>query len=56
MPLRTAYNVVDKHMGGTGNLEIMLDFKTENALKNPEVLMAVEDLQTFMKKNLDHRV
>lgn len=56
LPLRTAYNIVDTHMGGTVNLEIMLDFKTENALKNPEVLMAVEDLQTFMKKDPDHRV
>jgi len=39
------FNVVDKFMGGTQNIEVMIDMKTEGALKDPEVLQAMEKLQ-----------
>lgn len=50
MPLRQAYTLVDDHMSGTANLEIMLDFRKTEALKDPEVLMAMQDLQVFMER------
>lgn len=51
MPLRDAYTVVDDHMGGTGNMEVMIDLKKEDALKDPAVLFAIQDLQKFMEEN-----
>lgn len=55
-PLREAYTLVDEHMGGTGNMEVMVDFKQADALKDPQVLFAMEDLQKFMKNDKTHRV
>ena len=55
-PLRDAYAIVDDHMGGTGNMEIMVDFKKEDALKDPDVLFAMESLQLFMEKDENNRV
>lgn len=49
LPLRKTYNVVDAHMGGSSNLEIMMEFKQENALKDPEVLFCMEAVQDFME-------
>lgn len=56
MPLRDAYTIVDDHMGGTGNMEVMLDFNKEGALKDPEVLFAMEDLQVFMETDKKNRI
>jgi predicted RND superfamily exporter protein len=56
LPLRDAYTIVDDHMGGTGNMEVMVDFKRENALKDPEVLFAMASLQDFMEKDESNRV
>jgi len=35
-------------MAGTGSCEIIVDFKTEDALKDPDVLIAMESLQDSM--------
>jgi len=56
LPLRDAYTLVDKQMGGTGNMEVMVDFKKADALKDPQVLFAVQDLQTFMEENKTTKV
>jgi predicted RND superfamily exporter protein len=56
MPLRHAYAIVDNHMSGTGNMEIMVDFKKQDALKDPDVLFAMESLQQFMEKDERNRV
>jgi hypothetical protein len=56
LPLREAYALVDDHMGGTGNMEVMVDFKQADALKDPQVLFAMEDLQRFMENDKTHRV
>ncbi|SDU49587.1 efflux RND transporter permease subunit [Desulfobacula phenolica] len=56
MPLREAYGIVDEHLGGTGNMEVMLDFKQEDALKDPRVLFAMESLQNFMEEDESCRV
>ncbi|WDP90826.1 MAG: MMPL family transporter [Desulfobacter sp.] len=48
-PLRDAYTIVDREMGGTGRLEVMLDFKRPDALKAPRVLAAMERIQDYME-------
>jgi len=51
LPLRDAYTLVDEHMGGTANLEVMVDLGTADALKDPQVLSAMEALQKFMEND-----
>ena len=48
-PLRTSYNVINEFMGGTGNMEISIDLKKEDAMKDPEVLNTIESLQRYME-------
>ncbi len=56
LPLRDAYTLVDEHLGGTGNMEIMMDFGREEALKDPDVLVAMESLQQFMENDKTNKV
>jgi hypothetical protein len=51
LPLRKIYSIVDTHMAGTSNMEIMLSFNKENALKDPDVLFCMEDIQNYIRKN-----
>ncbi len=44
-PLRTAYTVVDEHMMGTGNLEILVDMRASDALMQADVLQTMDQLQ-----------
>ena len=53
LPLRDTYTLVDRHLGGTTNMEIMLDFKVPDAMKDPDVLVAVQSLQTHLET--EHR-
>ncbi|MDH5559389.1 MAG: MMPL family transporter [Deltaproteobacteria bacterium] len=46
---KEAYNIVDQKLGGTQNLEIVLDLKKTDALKDPEVLNRMEVLQNYME-------
>lgn len=56
LPLRDAYTLVDDRMGGTGSMEIMVDLGRENALKDPDVLFAMEALQKFLETDPAGRV
>jgi predicted RND superfamily exporter protein len=56
LPQREAYIIVDDHMGGTGNMEVMVDFKQADALKDPQVLFAMESIQKFMENDKTNRV
>ncbi len=47
-PIHVAHVLVDKVMGGTQNLEIYLDFRQTDALKDPSVLNAMESLQSYL--------
>ncbi len=49
LPLRASFDVVNDHMGGSMNMEISIDLKTENAMKDPAVLYKIEALQTYLK-------
>jgi len=47
--IRVTYNIVDEHMMGGQNLEFMLDFGETDALKNPQVLQVIADMQTYIE-------
>ncbi len=47
--IHTATTLVDDKMGGTQNLEIMIDMGAEDALKRPEVLNALDELQHYLE-------
>ena len=49
LPIREAHDLVDRVMGGTQNMEIYLDFGTSDALKDPDVLNAMESLQRWLE-------
>ena len=56
LPLRKAYTVVDQYMAGTSNMEIMLSFHKEDALKDPEVLFCMQAVQSYMAKQYDDKI
>ena len=43
--IRVTYQLVDEHMMGGQNLEIMMDFNENDALKDPKVLNVISSLQ-----------
>ncbi len=49
LPIREAHELVDRVMGGTQSMEIFLDFKTQDALKDPMVLNAMEEIQRLLE-------
>lgn len=49
VPLREAFVLVDRVMGGTQNMEIFLDFGVQDALKDPRVLNAMEKMQRILE-------
>ncbi|MCP4749952.1 MAG: hypothetical protein GY866_03595 [Proteobacteria bacterium] len=49
LPIREAHDLVDRVMGGTQNMEIFLDFKKQDALKDPGVLNAMERMQELLE-------
>jgi uncharacterized protein len=51
IPLRQTYDLVNDYMGGTSNMEIMIDLKREDGLKDPDVLFKMEKLQEFLENN-----
>ena len=55
-PLRVTYDLVDRFMGGTANAEILVNGGREDALKDPRVLRAMEDLQKYMETEFAHLV
>ena len=50
-PVRVAYSIVDQHMMGSGNMEIMLDMGRSDALMNPDVLQVMANLQQLIETN-----
>ena len=47
--LRTAYQVVDANMSGTGVVEVMVDMGSSDALYDPLVLQTMADLQVHVE-------
>ncbi len=54
--IRVTYAIVDEHMMGGQNLEIMMDFAKEDALKDPAVLKIMEKLQRHIEKKYEQYV
>ncbi len=48
-PIRKTYDLVDRFMGGVGNMEILVDTQRIDGLKDPLVLNAMEDLQNYIE-------
>ncbi len=44
-PIRIAFNMADRFMGGTDNLEILVDTGKADGLKDPQVLALMDSLQ-----------
>ncbi|MDH3343099.1 MAG: MMPL family transporter, partial [Gammaproteobacteria bacterium] len=55
-PIVKDFNLVDTHMGGTQNIEVMIDMGQENALKAPAVLNAMESYQHYMTRTFPGEV
>ncbi|GAB6146696.1 efflux RND transporter permease subunit [Desulfocicer niacini] len=49
LPLRASFDVVNTHMGGTGNMEISIDLKKPDALKEPAILYKIQALQDYLR-------
>jgi len=49
-PIRVTYEVVDEHMMGAQNLEFMLSFAKQDALKDPAILKTIDAFQEYLMK------
>ena len=49
--IQVTFDIVDKHMMGGLNMEILLDFDAEDALKDPKVLSRIEQFQRHLEKS-----
>lgn len=49
--IRITYDIVDQNMMGGQNMEFMLNFGEADAMKNPEVLKAIEQLQSHVESH-----
>lgn len=47
-PIYKSHITVDKAMGGTQGMEIYFDFDQQDALKDPKVLNAMEEMQNYL--------
>jgi len=56
LPLRDTYTLVDRYMAGTGNMEILIDLKKEDAMKDPDVLGKIDMLQGYIKKHHSKKI
>ncbi len=55
-PLQVALELVDKDMMGGMDLEVFLDFKQTDALQDPAVLKAINDLQNLISEKHQGKV
>ncbi len=54
--IRVTYDIVDEHMMGGQNLEVMMDFNQSDALKKTRVLKTISDLQEHIEKQYSEHV
>lgn len=55
-PLRITYEVVDENMAGAQSMVIMVDTHTPDGLYDPELLQAIDDLQTRIETQYSDQV
>ena len=51
VPIGQAYEIVDEHMMGTGNMEIVVDTVISDGIMDPDVLNAMNRLQNTIEEN-----
>jgi hypothetical protein len=51
VPIGQAYEIVDEHMMGTGNMEIVVDTAISDGIMDPDVLNAMNRLQNTIEEN-----
>ena len=51
VPIRQAYDFIDKRMGGSMSMEIMLDTKKSDGIKDLNFLKNMDRLQTYLEKH-----
>jgi predicted RND superfamily exporter protein len=49
--VRVSYEVVDNHMAGTHNMEIMVDSNKSDGVLNPALLLRIDKLQKIIESN-----
>lgn len=54
--VRVTAEIIDQQMMGGQNMEVMLDFGQADALKNPQVLQAIDQLQQTLMRDYPHYV
>jgi len=55
-PLRVTYEIVDENMAGAQSLEIMINTNEVDGLLNPEVLQAIDALQTRIESRYPNEI
>ena len=48
-PVRKTINLIDEQFLGTGNMEILLETETEGVFRDPEVLLALEEVKQWIE-------
>lgn len=48
-PVRRSIILMDEHFLGTGNMEILLETETEGVFRDPEVLLALEEVKQWIE-------
>ncbi|MCG8335524.1 MAG: MMPL family transporter [Proteobacteria bacterium] len=56
LALPVAHRLIDKVMAGTQSMEIFLQFKSPDALKDPKVLSAMDQMQSKLEKDYKNYV
>ena len=51
LPVRRAFDYVDSHMGGSMSVEIMVDTRKKDGVKDPAFLRQLESLQDYINKH-----
>lgn len=52
-PIKDSFHLVDQHMGGSDNLEFFFKFGQKDAMKDPQVLAALDRLQTRLENDYE---
>jgi hypothetical protein len=50
LPFQLEDRFLNEHMGGTNTLTMLIEGKSEDAIKDPKVLQAMDDIQRFLEK------
>lgn len=55
-PTRVSYDIIDRFMGGSGNMATLIDTGKEGGIKDPRIMNAIETLQIEIEKQFPDKV